>query len=130
MYSLKRNAKRLLLVLVAFALIFGLIGCGGTDEEPKEPTLQEKLETAVGSIVMENIATLSSNLVLPEKASGEYDIVWTISESEYAEIGTNRSGAPMIKVSRPESTEAIKNLLLQQQFLRMAPLLVVNGKAM
>ncbi|HRT68956.1 MAG TPA: hypothetical protein P5173_01905 [Bacilli bacterium] len=112
MYSLKRNAKRLLLVLVAFALIFGLIGCGGTDEEPKEPTLQEKLETAVGSIVMENIATLSSNLVLPEKARGEYDIVWTISESEYAEIGTNRSGAPMIKISRPESTEGYKKFVI------------------
>lgn len=101
MYILKRSAKRLFLVLIAFALSFGLIGCKGKDEEP---TLQETLETAVGSIVMENIAILASNLVLPEKAGGEYDIVWTISESEYAEIGTNRSGAPMLKVSRPESS--------------------------
>ncbi len=109
MYILKRNAKRLLLVLVAFALSFGLIGCKGKDEEP---TLQETLETAVGSIVLENVATLASNLVLPEKAGGEYDIVWTVSESEYAEIGTNRSGAPMLKVSRPESTEGYKAFVL------------------
>ena len=105
MCILKRNIKRLLLVLVAFALSFGLIGC---KEQEKEPTLQETLESAVGSIVMENIATLASNLVLPEKAGGEYDIVWTISESEYAIITTNRSGAPMIKVSRPESAEGYK----------------------
>lgn len=109
MEILKRNAKRLLLVLIAFALSFGLVGC---KPEDGEPTLKQTLETAIGGVVMENIATLASNLVLPEKAGGEYDIVWTISESEFATLAMNRSGQPMIKVSRPESTGGYKKFVI------------------
>ena len=109
MEILKRNAKRLLLVLIAFALSFGLVGC---KPEDGEPTLKETLETAIGGVVMGNIATLASNLVLPEKAGGEYDIVWTISESEFATLAMNRSGQPMIKVSRPESTGGYKKFVI------------------
>ncbi|MDD3171279.1 MAG: hypothetical protein PHO86_03040 [Bacilli bacterium] len=110
MSFMKSNAKRLFLVLVAFALCFGLIGC---KEVSDEPTLQETLESAVGSIVMDkSIGTLSSNLVLPEKAAGEYEITWTIAENAYASIAENRDGVPMIKISRPEASVGYQKFVI------------------
>src|SRR5574344_1553001 len=100
MSFIRNNARKLMILIIALVLCFGFAGCNKDSEK------DDVLETAVAGIVMDkSIGTLASNLVLPEKAAGKYPITWTIEANDYAEIGTNREGLQMIKISRPESSK-------------------------
>ncbi len=95
----------LVIILAIFCSV--LIGCG--EKELSEPDVygisatSDNMQKMLKKIVLDySYKRLTRNLLLPEKANGEYVIEWSVSENKYATI-EKKGEDSILKITRHDT---------------------------